>query len=254
MTRVCRIWACAGFTFDDAILSCGGLIWEQSAAGMPVEIWTLCAGDPPAASLSRFAKRTHADWNTGTALETVALRRVEDRNAARQVGAVAHHFPIPDCIYRRHPVSGRALYTRTVFRAPARVEAPLAGHMAALIRSRLTEEDTLVCPLGLGRHIDHTLTRRAAEMLGRPLLYYADIPYLFKHPEQLPRLSRGLVTMDYSVSRDGLRAWQKGIAAYASQIGGLFPDVEAMRAAIKEYWAARRGIALWQPAAGGGLI
>lgn len=236
--------------FDDAILSCGGLIWEQSAAGMPVEIWTLCAGDPPAASLSRFATRTHADWNTGNAAETVALRRVEDRNAARQVGAVAHHFPIPDCLYRRHPVSGRALYTRTVFRSPARAEAPIADQMAGLIRARLTEEDTLVSPLGLGRHIDHTLTRRAAEMLERPLLYYADVPYLFRQPDQLPVFSRGLTSLDYSISREGLRAWQKGIAAYVSQISGLFPDADAMHASIKDYWAARRGIALWQPAAG----
>ncbi len=232
--------------FDDAILSCGGLIWEQSAAGMPVEIWTVCAGDPPPAPLSWFAARTHADWGTGSAAETVALRRVEDRNAARQVGAVAHHFPIADCIYRRHPVSGRALYTRTVFRAPARVEAPLVAQVTALIATRLTEEDTLVCPLGLGQHIDHTITRRAAERLERPLLYYPDIPYLFDHPDQLPRLSRGLSDLHYSITRDGLRAWQKGIAAYASQINGLFPDLDAMRGSIKEYWSVKRGIALWQ--------
>lgn len=233
--------------FDDAILSCGGLIWEQSAAGMPVEIWTVCAGDPPAARPSRFAARTHADWGTGSAAETVALRRVEDRNAARQVGAVAHHFPIADCIYRRHPASARALYTRTVFRAPARVEAPLAAQLTALIAARLTPEDTLVCPLGLGRHIDHTLTRQSAEMLARPLLYYADMPYLLRHPGQLPRLTRGMSPLHYTITRDGLRAWQKGIAAYASQIGGLFPDFDAMRSSIKEYWAIRRGIALWQP-------
>ncbi len=236
--------------FDDAILSCGGLIWEQSAAGMPVEIWTICAGDPPPARLSRFAARTHADWNTGTAAETVALRRIEDRNAARLVGAVAHHFPIPDCIYRRHPATGRALYTRTVFRAPAHVEAPLAGQIADLIRARLTEEDTLVCPLGVGKHIDHTLTRRAAEMLQRPLLYYADIPYALNYPRQRAARTRGMLALDYSISRDGLRAWQKGIAAYASQISGLFPDVESMRAAIKTYWADKRGIILWQPRSG----
>jgi len=231
--------------FDDAVLSCGGLIWEQTASGMPVEIWTVFAGDPPPGRLSQFAAKTHADWGTGNALETVALRRVEDRNAVRKVGAVAHHFPLTDCIYRRHPVSGKHLYTETVFRKPARVETYVADTVAKMLSSRLTKQDTLVCPLAMGNHVDHVLTRKATEQLGRPLLYYADVPYLFNFPEQLPKKTNALLPLFYSVTRDGLRAWQSGIAAYASQISGLFPDLDSMRHSIKTYWSEKRGIDLW---------
>ncbi|MBA4379671.1 MAG: PIG-L family deacetylase, partial [Anaerolinea sp.] len=47
---------------DDAVLSCGGLIWEQSHAGTQVEIWTVCTGDPPEGPLSPFAEVLHAEW------------------------------------------------------------------------------------------------------------------------------------------------------------------------------------------------
>jgi len=32
---------------DDAVLSCGGIIWQQVQSGHQVEIWTICAADPP---------------------------------------------------------------------------------------------------------------------------------------------------------------------------------------------------------------
>jgi LmbE family N-acetylglucosaminyl deacetylase len=41
--------------FDDAVLSCGGLIFEQARQGIPIEIWTIFAGNPPPGPLSMFA-------------------------------------------------------------------------------------------------------------------------------------------------------------------------------------------------------
>jgi len=85
--------------FDDAVLSCGGIIWEAVKKGVPVEIWTVCAGYPEAAGLSELATRIHAGWRTGDVFETVELRRAEDRTAAAEVGASVRHFSTPDCIY-----------------------------------------------------------------------------------------------------------------------------------------------------------
>jgi LmbE family N-acetylglucosaminyl deacetylase len=211
---------------------------------MPVEIWTICAGDPPPGPLSPFAERTHADWGTGSAADTVALRRVEDRNAARRVGAVAHHFSVPDCIYRRS-AAGDLLYTQSVFTPVAPQEAELVDEIAGLLRSRLTAQDTVVCPLAIGGHIDHVLTRRAAEQLSRPLLYYADIPYLFKAGEPLAALTGGMPAAIYSVTEGGAHAWQDGIAAYASQLSTLFPSLIDMRLQIEGYRQQVGGIRLW---------
>jgi LmbE family N-acetylglucosaminyl deacetylase len=86
--------------FDDAVLSCGGLIWEQTQASIPVEIWTINAGDPPLETVSELITRVHAMWKTGSPQETVRQRRIEDQNAAKQVGAKLIHYPMVDAIYR----------------------------------------------------------------------------------------------------------------------------------------------------------
>jgi LmbE family N-acetylglucosaminyl deacetylase len=232
--------------FDDAVLSCGGLIWEQAGSAMPVEIWTICAGDAPAGPLSPFAERLHAEWRSGSATETLALRRVEDRAAARRVGAVAHHFSIPDCIYRLAK-NGEFLYAEDVFVPihPSEQDS-LVDEIAVMLKDRLTPQDTVVSPLALG-HIDHALTRAAAERLNRPLLYYGDVPYLFNSPDRLLAQSAGMTDTVFSVTEDGLLSWQEGIAAYASQISSLFPSVEGMYEKIANYWQACKGVRLWQP-------
>ncbi len=229
--------------FDDAVLSCGGLIYEQAHQGIPVEIWTICAGDPPPGPLSPLAQVCHFQWGTQTAEETVALRREEDRAAAARVGAGALHFGFADCIYRRSP-TGDLLYTEDVFAARHPLEAELDAEIATALEVELRPDDRLVCPLTIGNHVDHVLTREAAERLGRTLLYYTDIPYLLNHPEAQESATKGLRADLLSVSEDGLAAWQDGIAAYRSQILMLFETEDKMREAIRLYWASRHGFVL----------
>lgn len=92
---------------DDVALSCGGLVWEQSQAGEQVEVWTVCAGDPPPGPLSPFAEELHRRWKTGP--EAAQPRREEDKRSLEFLGASPRHFPLPDCIYRR-AADGRALF------------------------------------------------------------------------------------------------------------------------------------------------
>ena len=51
--------------YDDAALSCGGIIWEAVRRGAQVSIWTVCAATPPTGQLSPFAEELHARWETG---------------------------------------------------------------------------------------------------------------------------------------------------------------------------------------------
>lgn len=232
--------------FDDAVLSCGGLVYEQARQAGAVEIWTICAGDPPPGPLSEFARKTHQDWDTGNAAETVTLRRKEDAAAAAIVGAKTRHFGIPDCIYRRSP-EGDPLYVENVFAPLDPLEAGLDREIAAALERKLRPGDVLVCPLGVGGHLDHRLTRAAVELLGRPAWYYADIPYLLDHPEALEPVVHGLVeAKPFPVSESGLAAWQAGCAAYKSQLLGLFPNEEQMRAAIRSYCMDKGGVRLWR--------
>jgi len=230
--------------FDDAVLSCGGLIWEQTHSGIPVEIWTVNAADPPPGPVSELITRVHSDWKTGSPQETVALRRIEDQNAARRVGATVLHLDLVDALYRRTG-TGSLMYTRDVFDPIHPRENNIVEHTANQIAAGLTQQDTLVCPLGLGSHVDHIITRKAVEALARPVWYYADVPYLFKHENELGPAIEGLQAKTFYISDHGLAAWLEGIAAYASQISSLFNDLQDMQTQIKKYQAAKNGLTIW---------
>jgi LmbE family N-acetylglucosaminyl deacetylase len=231
---------------DDAVLSCGGLIYEQVQSGLPVSLWTICAGTPPPGELSPLAQVCHFQWGTVGASETVTLRIGEDRSAAALLGAQSDYFSIPDCIYRRGP-QGDLLYTEDVFVPRHPAEADLDRQITAALAQELRPNDTLVCPLSIGAHVDHVLVRAAVEALHRPLLYYADIPYVLKEPNALETAATGMTARLHPVGAAGLERWQAGIAAYASQMKVLFESEARMRAAILAYWEVSRGIRLWAP-------
>lgn len=253
--------------FDDAAMSCGGLIWEQSRQGHRVEIWTICAGDPPPGPYSAFTDELHARWRAPE--DAVTLRREEDAAACQIMGAGGNYFPVPDCIYRRallneeseagHPIfaaTGPFLYPdqEAIFGLLHPAEATLAAWVRAELHRKLAErsaeEVQLVIPLSVGGHVDHQLTRQAAEGLGTLLWYYADYPYAGK-PEaekQIHRLEPGTHRLKrYPLSADGQLAWGRSIAAYESQISTFWGDISQMQLEIDKFHDASGGIRLWQP-------
>ncbi|MBI5963121.1 MAG: hypothetical protein HY863_06585, partial [Chloroflexi bacterium] len=124
-------------------------------------------------------------------------------------------------------------------------EGDLPARIAESISARLKPTDQLVCQFGLGSHVDHVLVRRAVELLQRPLLYDADIPYLFNAPQELAPHAAGMKENLHRITEAGLRSWQDAIAAYASQISSLFESPEAMREQIKKYCEENGGLRLW---------
>ena len=233
--------------FDDAVLSCGGLIFEQvqtSHGNISPEIWTILAGEPPLGPLSEFARQNHALWGIGNDDQVVTIRREEDEAAAAILGVELVHFDLPDCIYRRS-AGGEYLYTETVFALSHPLDRKLPIRIATALRTELRQDDVLVCPLSLGGHVDHVLVRRAAESLQRPLLYYADIPYVLNNPETLPAAITSLASQRYHVSETGLDAWLQAVAAYRSQLDSLFKGPGSLSDAIRSFWAEERGLRLW---------
>ena len=245
---------------DDAAFSCGGLIWEQAQAGLEVLVWTVCAGDPPEGPLSPFAESLHQRWGSGE--EAGRVRRQEDLRASEILGAVSHHLPIPDCIYRRQPGSGDYLYAseESLFAELHASEVELVESLArslgevvlALALNQLGPGGVnLVCPLGLGGHVDHQLTRAAAERLAcyEPacrMWYYADFPYILEDGTLLSELPRGgWQTQVFPVSPAGLDAWQRAMAAHHSQISTFWDGVADMEASIQAYCQETGGVRLW---------
>ena len=232
---------------DDAALSAGGLIYEQTRSGIHVEIWTFMCGFPPDGERSPFAQENHAKWGFSSAEETVRARRAEDVNAADILGAKFLHFDFLDCIYRRGK-NGEWLYA-DISVPPHEDDADIPAQIASAISARVAPDDVLVCQLTVGSHVDHVLVREGAELLGRSLRYIMDVPYIFYKPDEVESKTVGMEESVHLVSEAGLRSWQDAVSAYKSQfpvLGDAFDTPEKARESIRSYWAARKGIRLWQ--------
>jgi len=228
---------------DDAVLSAGGLIYEQVRAGLQVEIWTIFCGFPPSEEVSPFAQVLHFQWGIHSASELIHSRRAEDEKACQTVGAKPVYFDYLDCIYRQGKQNDW-LYS-TVFVPPHDDEADLPARIAESISARLEPTDQLVCQLGVGSHVDHIIVRHAVELLQRPLLHYADIPYLFNTPQEFNTYAAGMKGNSFVVGEAGLTSWQDAITAYESQLSSLFESPDHMRSQIHQYWSENGGIRLW---------
>lgn len=229
---------------DDAVLSAGGFLYEQTQARIPVEIWTVICGFPPPGELTPLAQVLHYTWGTGSAEETVNLRRAEDVAAARKIGAKTVHFDVPDCIYRRGPDS-EPLYL-DIYARPHPAEAGLIEQIAQTVAPRLEAGDQIICQLGVGDHIDHILVRQAVERLNLPLWYVADLPYLFKQPGELGPLVAGMQESLHPITEAGLKAWIEAVLLYKSQLSSIFDSPEQYEVDIRAFYAERGGFPLWQ--------
>jgi LmbE family N-acetylglucosaminyl deacetylase len=237
---------------DDAVLSCGGVIAHQTAKGETVSVWTLFAGNPPSEDYSSFALELHSRWKL--AENPPAARRREDQAACSILGASAVHFTLPDCIYRRAGQNGAFLYPSevSIFDQPHPLEAGMARRVAEMLNSRLPSEYHLVCPLAIGGHVDHRITKAAAQLLGLPILYYADFPYIAEErviQETSPPLIPGTAwqVIDFTLSDEEVQIWGDGVAAYGSQISTFWPGEVEMRDSLNRYYRDGEKISLWRP-------
>jgi LmbE family N-acetylglucosaminyl deacetylase len=240
-------WVYLSPHLDDAIYSCGGLIWAQTQAGQQVEVWTICAGDPPPGALSPFAEALHARWEIGE--EAGKTRREEDEAAASYLGADICHLTLPDCIYRRHPVSGEALYAseEAIFGELHPAEEGVVNWLASLLVEQIPTETVVVAPLALGGHVDHRLVRAAAEQAGCVDRYYADYPYAVRSEGKVEEhVLPGWDVEFFPVSDPGFQAWEEAIARYASQLSTFWLDQTAMAEALRKFVQVSGGIRLWR--------
>ena len=242
-------WAFLSTHFDDVALSAGGLVWELTQRGDQVEIWTICAGDPPIDQpLTDYAQMLHVFWELGKA-DVPYRRSLEDAACCQVLGAGFRRYTVPDCIYRFHPLTGQPMVN-----VPDDINLPLGSDEAYLVppvtdflRKNLYQGIELVSPLAIGQHRDHVLTRLAAERLGPPLWHYVDYPYVNREEVDLKDcIPESAERFSLSVSPDGLQAWQEGILCHKSQMIMLFADEAEMRQSIAAYAQSGGGSSLWR--------
>lgn len=120
---------------------------------------------------------------------------------------------------------------------------------AARLKSEAYANTRLVCPLGVGGHVDHRLTIAVARKITRRLWYYADYPYAGEFFDQIaPTIPAGWRKMVFALSDADFDTWIESMSAYQSQISSFWGNLEDMRAALQIYIHKLGGAALWRPA------
>jgi hypothetical protein len=80
----------------------------------------------------------------------------------------------------------------------------------------------LFCPVGVGRHVDHLITRSVGERSAERAVFYSDFPYnQHQPPDPAFVRSRNLTAWQWS---GDLEAKHRRVRQYATQADALFPD------------------------------
>jgi LmbE family N-acetylglucosaminyl deacetylase len=235
---------------DDVVLSAGGIVARAVENRADVVICTVFTGDSPDPALtSPVIEELKELWNLGAA--PFAARRAEDEAAAKRLGARLVHGGLLDAIYRTDR-GGACLYPTksAIFSDPSGEDAVFAP-LQALILGWLDDlkPDGILCPLAIGRHVDHVITsetlRAIAAERGLRVFLYEDFPYCtgrfprFRPDSVEATLARThwkvtdseTIAVDISVKRNA-------IAQYDSQVKGLFTTAEEMESLLRHYMAA----------------
>jgi LmbE family N-acetylglucosaminyl deacetylase len=258
---------------DDAVLSCGGAIHRQAAAGEAVLVLTVFAGDPASdGDLSPFALEQHGYW--GDPPRPTALRRAEDLAALARLDAVAWHLGYLDAVYRAADGGTWAYPDLEALFGPIHgqdeVTAPaLADDLAGLLDILGHGDEpfpAVYAPLAVGRHVDHQILHGAAWYLverGYGLAFYEDYPYA-ADPVAVDSVLSGpggnalraeVIPLDVA----DLEAKVSALGYYRSQLSVLFGGAEFMPVRV---WAFAAGNSpdvclserIWWPRTGPGPV
>lgn len=178
---------------DDAVFSCGALI-SALAGSCPITVATVFteAGPPPHTYAARsFLAQCRAD-DVGVLYRE---RRAEDRAVLAGLGVAGLHLGHADALFRGRDVPGPVgrlgrLLPELVHRYPTyrwdiargrvsrgdrRLLAGLVERTGALLAE--IGSPLLFCPVGVGRHVDHLITRAVGAAHPDRVVYYSDHPY-----------------------------------------------------------------------------
>ena len=227
--------------FDDAALSCGGLIHRQVEAGYRVLVLTLFGGGPhDSEHLSDLAVKMHQ--TTGPDEDCELVRQNEEKVAMSLLGAQYHWFDFPSCIYRGAKDDGDWYYLelKDLYGDIHLQDEPMLAQMWPELERFMAQINPkqVYGPLGVGNHVDHQLTHMLAAKLGdsgTEVVYYEDYPYadtvhtrsfLSREPYTLDDAEQQMAEQQRAaqlvkLTEANVKARVDAICAYRSQLGGL---------------------------------
>lgn len=220
---------------DDAVLSCGGLIgWLSSDC--TVTVASVFTGAPWFGPYSGLATWLHNISGYRRARPLFRARRSEDRTATARLGANFRHLSFRDSVYRKGK-PGQWLYQSSVQTTPKPDDEELIERLGKSLKDLCQGYDFVICPLGIGGHVDHRIVRIAAERHSLPHAYYPDIPYVWMTSKNDLDIAPDLHRVAFTLSDACTTAWLCAVQDYRSQLRMLDGAVGCLTSKLKEHAA-----------------
>ncbi|MDB5176812.1 MAG: hypothetical protein JWN75_480 [Candidatus Saccharibacteria bacterium] len=218
--------------FDDMAYSASMLAKELSKTNkvIVVNIFTE-AGERP---YTRAAKAWMHRCGYDDATHFFIDRKAEDKSALFGIANQVIDLGFADAPWRKKPGKlvnmlakvlpefGNIRWSFTYRYYARKGDAPKADpYNFALIKEKLNEvinndNAVIFCPIGVGSHFDHLLTRYAVDALSENPVYWEDYPYILKHK---PTGIQGMQSFEHDGDPN---AKKEIIAAYKSQYDAMF--------------------------------
>ena len=221
---------------DDVAFSCGATLALLAGSGWSTVLATVFTRSIP--DPTGFALACQTDKGLSPEVDYMALRREEDREAARNLGAGERIWlDLPEAPHRGY-ASAEAMFAGVP--EGDGVWREVAGKLRGLLDAHAP--DVVFAPQALGEHADHLQVVRAIRELpaaAPPVVWYRDAPYATRNPESLPSpilpdgLSEGAVDVT-----ETLGAKLRASAAYRTQLGFQFGGEGGMRETLSNFATA----------------
>ena len=220
---------------DDAAFSVGPLIAEFSGRA---KIVVATVFTKTASKLTDFALSCQLDKGLPAEVDYMAIRRKEDMEWSKRIGADALHGTFAEA-----PNRG--------YRNVEELFGPLleADKLEDVLRewfadiTNYLKPRAILCPIGVGNHVDHVWVRKVAEasFYGEfPLFFFKDQPYSSKlnclRIEDYSNASRIWKESTVPLCRSSLFRAQFAAEAYQTQISFQFGNVEKMKTMLSDAW------------------
>jgi LmbE family N-acetylglucosaminyl deacetylase len=209
---------------DDAVLSCGELIYTYRKRGDPVFVITVFTHNPKEGDLSQAAMQYHANCFFGS--DSMSHRKEEDRCAAQYLDFDYMHLDFDECLYRKDNI-GNFIYSnlKNIYHYDSEKDIKIFINLSNMFSSFLTFANHIYVPYGLGNHADHLLIRNVFEhirhLLKCDVYLYEEIPYLCYMTDKERETSFCCENVEptfFSVTAEAWHAKVQAILFYRSQL------------------------------------
>ena len=223
--------------FDDAMLSCGGLILQiRSKCNLKIiNIFTKAHKGPYTLSAKRFLKIS-GSFKDATVL--FKSRNMEDKSVFTQLGIKTINLGFEDSLFRRKTKSkffGKILpemnHIYPTYRWHVLGDIKNEENLFNGIRKKLAKfakkDEIAIVPSGIGNHVDHLIARELCEKLFKNLVFYSDFPYSLRDIKKR-NFGKEYKTFELKVNYEEkdkcLRKYKTQYANLFSFYGGKMPD------------------------------